>query len=75
MNNKLIIENHKFYFHPTYIAYAGSLDGYAVHAINRIPTLGIINDKGYYSINLLLKMTGGGVYMSMISFISVFMAY
>ena len=26
MNNKLIIENREFYFHPTYIAYAGSLD-------------------------------------------------
>ena len=32
MNNKLIIENREFYFHPTYIAYAGSLDGYVVHA-------------------------------------------
>ena len=48
MNNKLIIENRKFYFHPTYIAYAGSLDGYVVHAITRIPTLGVINEKGYY---------------------------
>ena len=48
MNNKLIIENCEFYFHPTYIAYAGSLDGYVVHAINRIPTLGVINEKGYY---------------------------
>ena len=47
MNNKLIIENCEFYFHPTYIAYAGSLDGYVVHAITRIPTLGIINNKGY----------------------------
>ena len=45
---KLIIENHKFYFHPTYIAYAGSLNGYVVHAITRIPTLGVINEKGYY---------------------------
>ena len=33
MNNKLIIENREFYFHSTYIAYAGSLDGYVVHAI------------------------------------------
>ena len=47
MNNKLIIENRKFYFHPTYIAYAGSIDGYVVRAITRIPTLGIINEKGY----------------------------
>ena len=70
MNNKLIIENREFYFHPTYIAYAGSLDGYVVHAITRIPTLGVINEKDI--INSLLKMT---VYMSMISFGSVFMAY
>ena len=49
MNNKLIIENREFYFHPTYIAYAGSLDGYVVHAISRIPTLGVINEKVYYS--------------------------
>ena len=47
MNNKLIIENREFYFHPTYIAYAGSLDGYVVYAITRIPTLDIINKKGY----------------------------
>ena len=48
MNNKLIIENREFYFHPTYIAYAGSPDGYVVHAITRIPTLGVINEKRYY---------------------------
>ena len=48
MNNKLIIENCEFYFYPTYIAYAGSPDGYVVHAITRIPTLGAINEKGYY---------------------------
>ena len=48
MNNKLIIENRKFYFHPRFIAYAGSLDDYVVHAITRIPTLGVINEKGYY---------------------------
>ena len=48
MNNKLIIENREFYFHPTYIAYAGRLDGYVVHAITRILTLGVINKKGYY---------------------------
>ena len=47
MNNKLIIENREFYFHPTYIAYAKSLDGYAVHAIIQISTLGIINEKEY----------------------------
>ena len=47
MNNKLIIENRKFYFHPTYIAHAGSLDGHVVYAITRIPILGIINEKGY----------------------------
>ena len=47
MNKKLIIKNREFYFHPTYIAYAESLDGYVVHAITRIPTLGIINKKGY----------------------------
>ena len=47
MNSKLIIENGKFYFHPRYIAYAGSLNGYVAHAITRIPTLGIINEKGY----------------------------
>ena len=46
MNKKLIIKNREFYFHPTYIAYAESLDGYVVHAITRIPTLGIINKKG-----------------------------
>ena len=37
MNNKLIIENRKFYFHPTYIAYAGSLDDYVFYAITRFP--------------------------------------
>ena len=42
MNNKLITKNREFYFHPTYIAYAGSLNSYAVHAITRIPTLGAI---------------------------------
>ena len=47
MNNKLIIENREFYFHPTYIAYAGSLDGYVAYAITQIPTLDIINEKGY----------------------------
>ena len=46
-----VIENHEFYFHPTYIAYAGSLDGYVVHAITRIPTLGVINEKGYHIIH------------------------
>ena len=45
MNNKLIIENREFYFHLTYIAYAGSIDGYVVHAIIQIPTLGVINEK------------------------------
>ena len=48
MNTKLIIENRDFYFHPTYIAYGGSVDGYVLHAITRIPTLGVINEKGYY---------------------------
>ena len=48
MKNKLIIENCKFYFHPTYIAYARSLGGYVAHAITRIPTLGVINEKEYY---------------------------
>ena len=48
MNNKLIIENREFYFHPTYTAYAGSLYGYVVHAITRIPTSGVIIEKGYY---------------------------
>ena len=33
MNNKLIIKNREFYFHPTYIAYVGSLGGYVVHEI------------------------------------------
>ena len=47
MNNKLIIKNREFYFHPIYVAYAGSLDGYVVHGITRIPTLSIINEKGY----------------------------
>ena len=74
MNNKLRIENREFYFHPTYIVYAESIDGYVVHAITRISTLGVINEKGYYNMTLL-KMTGGGVYMSKISFGSVFMAY
>ena len=73
MNNKLIIKNREFYFLPTYIAYsyAESLDGYVVHAITRIPTLGVINEKG----NPLLKMIEDSVYMSMISIESVFMAY
>ena len=47
MNNKLIIKNREFYFHPTHVPYAGSLDGYVVHAITRISTLGVINEKGY----------------------------
>ena len=50
MNNKLVIENREFYFHPTYtcIAYAGSLDSYVVHAITRITTLDVNNEKGYF---------------------------
>ena len=48
MNTKLIIENRDFYFYSTYIAYGGSVDGYVLHAITRIPTLGVINEKGYY---------------------------
>ena len=49
MNNKLIIKNREFYFHLTYIAYAGSPDSYVVHAITQILTLGVINKKGYYT--------------------------
>ena len=52
MNKKLIIENHEFYFHPTYIAYARSLDGYVVHAITPIPTLDVIHEKGYYKFSV-----------------------
>ena len=37
MNNKLIIENREFYFHPTYIAYAGSLDGYLFMQLPEFP--------------------------------------
>ena len=73
MNNKLIIENREFYFHPTYIAYAGNLDGYVVHAITRIPTLDVINDKGYYKFTV--EDDWGRCLQSMISFGSVFMAY
>ena len=56
MNNKLIIENREFYFHPRYIAYAGSLDGYVVHAVTRIPTSGIINSylpRMFFSVDYL----------------------
>ena len=47
MKNKLVIKNRVYYFHPRHIAYAGSRDGYVVHAITRIPTIGINNEKGY----------------------------
>ena len=50
MNDKLLIENREFYFHPTYLTYAGSLDGFIVHAITRIPTVGVINEKGFSEI-------------------------
>ena len=47
MNNKQVIENREFCFHPTCVEYAASLDGYVVHAITRILTVGVINEKEY----------------------------
>ena len=38
MNDKLVIENREFYFHPTHKAYAGSIDGCVVHVVTREPT-------------------------------------
>jgi len=48
MINKIVLENYEYYFHPTYTAYAGSLDGYDVHAdAAQKPTLGTPNENGY----------------------------
>ena len=52
MNDKLVIENREFYFHPTHKAYAGSMDEYIVHVIAREPTFGSINEKGYYEMTV-----------------------
>jgi len=46
MINKIVLENYEYY-HPTYTAYAGSLDGYVVHAAAQKPTtLGTPNENG-----------------------------
>ena len=47
MRNKLVIDNHEYYFHPTFKNYAGSLDGYVIHTLNQEPTLGVKNEKGF----------------------------
>ena len=52
MNDKLVIENREFYFHPTHKAYAGSIDGCVVHVVAREPTFGSINERGYYEITV-----------------------
>ena len=52
MNDKLVIENREFYFHPTHKAYAGSIDGCVVHVVTREPTFGSINEKGYYEMTV-----------------------
>ena len=56
MNDKLVIENREFYFHPTHKAYAGSIDGCVVHVVAREPTFGSINERGYYEITV--EITG-----------------
>ena len=52
MNDKLVIENREFYFHPTHKAYAGSIDGCVVHVVAREPTFGSIYERGYYEITV-----------------------
>ena len=52
MNDKLVIENREFYFHPTHQAYAGSIDACVVHVVAREPTFGSINERGYYEITV-----------------------
>ena len=52
MHDKLIIENREYYFHPKYKGYAGSLDGYVVHAAAQEPTLGFINNEGYLELTV-----------------------
>ena len=52
MNDKLVIENREFYFHPTHKAYAGSIDRCVVHVVTREPTFGSINEKGYYEMTV-----------------------
>jgi len=47
MINKILLENYKYYFHPKYTAYAGSLDGYIVYAAAQKPTLGTPNENEY----------------------------
>ena len=73
MNKKVVIENREFYFYPTYIAYAKSLDGYVVRAVTQIATLGVIKEK--VNSEVTVKDDWGNVYTCMISFGSVFMAY
>ena len=50
MKGKLIIENREFYFHPKFKTFAGSVDGYIVDVKNQKPTLGILCENGYYTV-------------------------
>jgi len=52
LKTKIVLENRKCIFDPTYKSYAASLDGYIVHAVAQEPTLGVLNESGFLEMTL-----------------------
>ena len=48
MRTKLIFCNREFYCHPLFKTFAGSVDGYYFDILKQIPSIGTMNDVGYY---------------------------